>query len=76
MIDKENNVKDGNEEDLEKSNTPGMHKSSKIKDTIKPNFRVSMKAARIKSQRVKMLKPQLLCEKTECRWRCIQRCWC
>ena len=60
---KENNVKDGNEEDLERSNIPGMHKRSKIEDTIKPDLTVSMKAARIERQRVKMLKPQLLSEK-------------
>ena len=62
-IKKENNVKDGNEEDLERSNIPGMHKRSRIKDTINPDLTVSMKAARIERQRVKMLKPQLLSEK-------------
>ena len=40
-----------------------MHKRSKIKDTIKPDLTVSIKAARIERQRVKMLKPQLLSEK-------------
>ena len=40
-----------------------MHKRSKIRDTIKPDLTVSMKAARIERQRVKMLKPQLLSEK-------------
>ena len=44
---KENNVKDENEEDLERSNILGMHKRSKIKDTIKPDLTVRMKAARI-----------------------------
>ena len=57
---KENNAKDRNEEDLERSNIPGMHKRSKIKDTIKPDLTVSLKAARIERQRVKMLKQQLL----------------
>ena len=60
---KKNNVKDENEEDLERSNIPGMHKRSKVKDTIKPDLTISMKAARIERQRVKMLKPQLLSEK-------------
>ena len=35
---KENNVKDGNEEDLEISNIPGMHKRSKIKDTMQASL--------------------------------------
>ena len=56
-------VKDGNEEDYEKAQISGMHKRSKIKDTIKPDLTVSIKAARIERQRVKMLKPQLLSEK-------------
>ena len=56
-------VKDGNEEDYEKSQISGMHKRSKTKDTIKPDLTVSMKAARIERQRVKILKPQLLSEK-------------
>ena len=56
-------LKDGNEVDLEKSNIPGIQKRFKIEDTIKPDQTVSMKAARIKWQRVKILKPQLLCEK-------------
>ena len=60
---KERIVKDGNEEDYEKSQISGMHKRSKTKDTIKPDLTVSMKAARIERQRVKMLKPQLLFEK-------------
>ena len=59
-MSKENNVKDGNEEDLERSNIPGMHKRYKIKDKIKPDLTVSMKVARIERRRVKMLKPQLL----------------
>ena len=57
------NVKEGNEEELEKSIIPGMHKRSKIKDTVNPDLTVSMKAARIERQRVNMLKPQLLSEK-------------
>ena len=56
-------AKDGNEEDYEKSQIPSMHKRSKIKDTIKPDLTVSMKATRIEIQRVKMLKPQLHSEK-------------
>ena len=40
-----------------------MHKRSKTKDTIKSDLTVSIKAARIERQRVKMLKPQLLSEK-------------
>ena len=56
-------VKDGNEEDYEKSQISGMYIRSKIKDTIKPDLTVSIKAARIERQRVKMLKPQLLSEK-------------
>ena len=40
-----------------------MQKRSKTKDTIKPDLTVSMKAARIERQRVKMLKPQLLSDK-------------
>ena len=40
-----------------------MHKRSKIKDTVKPDLAVSMKAARIERQRVKMFKPQLFSEK-------------
>ena len=56
-------VKNSNEEDYEKLQISGMHKRSKIKDTIKPDLTVSMKAARIERQRVKMLKPQLLSEK-------------
>ena len=40
-----------------------MHKISKIKDAIKPDLTVSMKAAKIEKQRVKILKPQLLSEK-------------
>ena len=40
-----------------------MHKRSKTKDTIKPDLTVSMKAARIERQRVKMFKPQLISEK-------------
>ena len=40
-----------------------MQKRSKIKDTIKPDLAVSMKAARIERQRVKKFKPQLLSEK-------------
>ena len=79
---KEKIVKDGNEEDYEKSQISCMHKRSKTKDTIKPDLTVSMKAARIERQRVKMLKSQLLSEKkwaekkTECSRRNIQRCWC
>ena len=63
MKKKENNVKNGNEEDLERSNIPGMHKRSKIKDAILPDLTVSIKATKIERQRVKMLKPQLLSEK-------------
>ena len=48
---------------MKKSQIPGMHKISKIKYTIKPDLTVSMKAARIERQRVKMLKQQLLSEK-------------
>ena len=40
-----------------------MHKRSKIKDIIKPDLTVSMKAAIIGRQRVKQLKPQLISEK-------------
>ena len=65
MKDRENekNVKDGNEEDLEKSNIKKMHKRSKIKTTIMLDLTVCVKAARIERQRVKMLKPQLLSER-------------
>ena len=59
-----------------------MHKRSKIKDTIKPDLTVSMKAVRKERQRVKIYKPQFTFwkemqrKKTECSWRYIQRCWC
>ena len=39
-----------------------MNKRSKIKDTIKHDLSVSMKAARIERQKAKMLKPQLFSE--------------
>ena len=45
--EKKKNSKNKNKLDLEKSNIPGMHKISKIKDTIKLELIVSMKAVRI-----------------------------
>ena len=77
----ENYVNDGNEEDLERSNIPGMHKRSKIKDTIKPDLTVSIKAARIVDRELKCLNHNYFLKrnarkKTECSWRNIQRCWC
>ena len=62
-MEERENCKGWNEEDYEKSLIFGMHKRSKIKDTIKPDLTVSMKAARLERKRVKMLKPQLLSEK-------------
>ena len=57
------NVRDGKEEE-EKSNIPGIQKrSKKNEDTIKPDLIVTMKAARIERQRVKIFKLQLLSEK-------------
>ena len=43
-------------------NIVSMNKRSKIKDTIKPDLSVSMKAARIERQKAKMLEPQLFSE--------------
>ena len=57
------NLKDKNEIDLEKSYIHCMHKRSKNKATIKLDLTVIMKEARIKRQRVKILKSQLLSEK-------------
>ena len=79
--DEENEDKDGNEEDLERSNIPGMHKRSKIKDAIQPNLTVSIKATKIEKQKVKMLNTitfwkEMQRRKTECSWSYIQRCSC
>ena len=81
-MEERKNVKTGNEKVLEKSSVGGMNKRSKIKDTIKPDLKVSLKEAKIERQRVNMLKPQLLSvkemkrKKTDCSWRYIQWFWC